>query len=416
MILVKTDRKGKLAFQCRWSGFRKWVGWGANDTPENRRELEAYAALIDADLTKGIFLREAIHRRMGKSCDGYFPDEEGKVTRGGTIADLYPDFERFMRGTDLRKNTVLARIRYFDKLLIPRFGQLRLEEITPQLLNDLRLDLIERGYEREGGRRKPVPLKEESVKKIINDAFRAFFSWAREDYNFRAYAAGTRPLLDPFEGVRWGRTPKYHPQPFELEEVRRIMSWFEERDAAWFPWVAFLFRTGCRPSEAAGLTIGTVNLGKGEVHFAWSVVGKVRGNTKTREADRKIRLFPDLLEILRRAQKVEAMEPNPDAPFFRDTDGGLVDQDMFSARRWRRALAALKIPPRGLYTTRDTFISHALTAGRPAQAVAEYCGTSLAMLDRHYGRFMGEGGLADFWDSSKEKSAASEKGTGTEDA
>jgi hypothetical protein len=37
-------------------------------------------------------------------------------------------------------------------------------------------------------------------------------------------------------------------------------------------------------------------------------------------------------------------------------------------------------------------ISLALTAGRPPKAIAEYTGTSLAMIQHRYGRYMRDGG------------------------
>ena len=40
-------------------------------------------------------------------------------------------------------------------------------------------------------------------------------------------------------------------------------------------------------------------------------------------------------------------------------------------------------------STRHTFISLALTRGWNLKALAEYAGTSVAMIERHYGRYLG---------------------------
>jgi integrase len=40
------------------------------------------------------------------------------------------------------------------------------------------------------------------------------------------------------------------------------------------------------------------------------------------------------------------------------------------------------------YATRHTFISISLTNGINAKFIAEYCGTSLAMIEKHYGRYI----------------------------
>jgi integrase len=40
------------------------------------------------------------------------------------------------------------------------------------------------------------------------------------------------------------------------------------------------------------------------------------------------------------------------------------------------------------YSLRHSFISRALVAGVPTRAVAEHCGTSVAMVERHYAKFL----------------------------
>ena len=51
-------------------------------------------------------------------------------------------------------------------------------------------------------------------------------------------------------------------------------------------------------------------------------------------------------------------------------------------------LRVCKIRPRKFYTTRHTFISHALSRGANIKWVAEYCGTSVQMIEKHYGKYI----------------------------
>src|SRR5262245_30573155 len=67
-----------------------------------------------------------------------------------------------------------------------------------------------------------------------------------------------------------------------------------------------------------------------------------------------------------------------------------LDTDRFVELRWHRALRATGIRPRKFYATRHTFILVALSRGCSAKWVAKYCGTSLEMLDVHYGRWMND--------------------------
>jgi hypothetical protein len=80
--------------------------------------------------------------------------------------------------------------------------------------------------------------------------------------------------------------------------------------------------------------------------------------------------------------------PRPDDFVFTTPQGHPVDGDRFVEQHWHRALSATGIRPRKFYATRHTFISSALTKGANLKWLAEYCGTSVEMIEKHYGRYM----------------------------
>jgi hypothetical protein len=55
---------------------------------------------------------------------------------------------------------------------------------------------------------------------------------------------------------------------------------------------------------------------------------------------------------------------------------------------WFRALRSLGIRPRKFHTTRHTFIAWALSEGANLKGLAEYCGTSVQMVEQSYGRYI----------------------------
>ena len=58
-------------------------------------------------------------------------------------------------------------------------------------------------------------------------------------------------------------------------------------------------------------------------------------------------------------------------------------------RPMREAVKTAKLPRGAMfYTLRHTHISRALLAGVNAQVVAENCGTSVRMIEKHYGKFL----------------------------
>ena len=112
----------------------------------------------------------------------------------------------------------------------------------------------------------------------------------------------------------------------------------------------------------------------------------VDSSPKTARSERTIPLPPELVQILKGCQPLHFA---PHDFVFTNRRGGPVVQDEWSKTFWHRALRATGIRPRKFYATRHTYISLALSYGANPKHVAEYCGTSVMMIERHYGRFMG---------------------------
>jgi hypothetical protein len=89
------------------------------------------------------------------------------------------------------------------------------------------------------------------------------------------------------------------------------------------------------------------------------------------------------------AKAVEALDqlPPSDNPIlFPNARGGRIDFRVFGRRHWKSAQEAAGIEPhRDLYDMRHTYATFALRAGVPVFAVSRFIGSSIAMIDRHYG-------------------------------
>jgi integrase len=68
--------------------------------------------------------------------------------------------------------------------------------------------------------------------------------------------------------------------------------------------------------------------------------------------------------------------------------GRPLDEERFVEKHWHRALRATGVRPRKFYATRHTFISVALSRGANLKWIADYCGTSVEMIERPYGKFL----------------------------
>jgi hypothetical protein len=66
--------------------------------------------------------------------------------------------------------------------------------------------------------------------------------------------------------------------------------------------------------------------------------------------------------------------------------GARIDFRSFGRRHWKPAQRVARIELlRDLYDLRHTYVTFALRAGIPAFAVSRFIGSSIAMIDRHYG-------------------------------
>jgi integrase len=104
---------------------------------------------------------------------------------------------------------------------------------------------------------------------------------------------------DPFIDIQWPRLSRKKPAPFTAEERDRILAWWLDNDCFCYPWVAWQFYTGMRPSETAALTWADVNLEAGTVSISKSRNMGTTAATKTANSERIIPVDEPLLAILK---------------------------------------------------------------------------------------------------------------------
>ena len=90
---------------------------------------------------------------------------------------------------------------------------------------------------------------------------------------------------------------------------------------------------------------------------------------------------------------LEQLPANGRSPIvFPSPGGGYFDLHNFRNRCWKPAQLAAGITPlRRVYDLRHTFATFALRAGISAFELSRYMGTSLGMIDRHYGHLARDG-------------------------
>jgi integrase len=145
--------------------------------------------------------------------------------------------------------------------------------------------------------------------------------------------------------------------------------------------VLFAAATGLRPSELFALEQRDVDRAAGLVQVRRAYANGRLKHTKTRLSRRAVPLQGIALEAL---DQLRAREDSP--VLFPNADGGRLDFRNFNRRHWKPVQKAAGIEPlRDLYDLRHTYATFALRAGVPVFALSRFMGTSIAMIDLHYG-------------------------------
>jgi integrase len=183
---------------------------------------------------------------------------------------------------------------------------------------------------------------------------------------------------NPWKGVKVKVPPQQRVKPFSEVEVKAIIGGFENNHYSDF--VVFLFGTGLRFGEAAGLRWGAVAEDCSSIWVGEIMTNGVRRPTKTNR-DRTVPLSEGLRALLLSHRPINA---KPDNLVFTSPEGGAIDNHNFRNRIWVKILTELGIPYRKPYTTRATFISLALAKGTNPVTLSAITGHNVSTMFAHY--------------------------------
>jgi integrase len=173
------------------------------------------------------------------------------------------------------------------------------------------------------------------------------------------------------------------------------------------PLPTFAAATGLRPEEWQALERRDVDRGERVLNVLRTVSsGGVVELGKTGASRRQVPLSRRALEAL------DALPPRLDtALIFPASRGGLLQLDNWRRREWAPAVEASGVTrPARIYDLRSTFASDALAAGVSVFELARIMGTSVRMIERHYGALLdgsgaGIAGRLDALDAQRDRAA-----------
>jgi integrase len=177
------------------------------------------------------------------------------------------------------------------------------------------------------------------------------------------------------------------------KEQRPFESWDELRTLAqalgrrYGPMVIFAAATGLRPGEWIALERRDVDRDARVVYVRRAFMDGRLKRTKTEASMRAVPLQEIALAALEKgpsSSRTRLLFPSP--------RGGYLNLRNFRRRHWKPAQVETGIEPlRRIYDLRHTFATFALRAGISTFDLSRYLGTSLLMIDRHYGHLARDG-------------------------
>jgi len=190
------------------------------------------------------------------------------------------------------------------------------------------------------------------------------------------------------QAERWEwieKSPARHvknPKP-KAPEIEPLASWAEidELDPRFAAIPIFAVGTGLRPEEWLALTRADLDRAEGVVHVrrVYSQ-GRHKECAKTSRQRRRVPLRRRVLDAL------EAHPARLDVPLlFPASRGGHIELGKWRGRHWKPALRGAGIAHRRIYDMRHTYATWSLAAGVSLFTLPRRMGTSLAMIDAHYG-------------------------------
>ena len=371
---VDVNRHGNLRFRIDYQG-REWSEGTKRqrDTARNRQRLEARATLISEEMERGEFDYLKWFPRGNRAKEWAAPTQPEVLKSQLTVREFYLEWIKKKKPPFVRLSLERDYEQSFKKNILPFMGALELNAVTVDTLESFRLYLVEE---------RKLALK--TARNIIDGSLRAMIR-----------DAGRKLERNPFTDLPanwWPRLPQREPDPFTEEERDAILAYYRsKRSYKEYAFVCFRFWTGTRPSEAVALKWGSVDLHNAKAMLSLSRHLGEENATKTRASRRTITLLPNVVEML---NPLLPLRVAPQSYVFTNGQGQPIDQSEFNRCSFQPVLRVLKLRPRPFYNLRHTFISVALTLGCNQKWIAEQTGTSVAMIQEHYGKYIRDDGDA----------------------
>ena len=357
----------KLFFDFKYRGKRCREQTALDNTPANRKKLQAILKRIEAEITLGTF---EYHK--------YFPDSprareftrQAELQRARAAHDT-PLFSEFSQ-TWLDEMRIQWRRSYIatiegtlENYLVPEFGESEVGHITRQEILSFRASLA------KVQTRSKKPLSASRINRVMTP-LRMILGEAANRYEFTS----------PYQGIKSLRVPRSDVEPFSLEEVRLILDSVRPDFRNYY---VVRFFTGLRTGEIDGLAWDCVDFQRRQILVRQAIVEGEIEQTKTDGSYRHVEMSQVVFDALKDQQKATGTNTF----VFCNREGNPLNHNNVTTRIWYPLLRHLGLRKRRPYQTRHTAATLWLAAGENPEWIARQMGhTTTEMLFRVYSRYV----------------------------
>ncbi len=364
------NSNGRLQLVFSHAGKRHYLSLHLPDKPVTRKAAKAKAQLIESDIAFDRFDPTLEKYKNSKSQD---VDGLPQLPQLDELWEMFIEWKR----TQCSPSTMKTQYRAFTGY-VERLPHQDLNQVT-----EIR-DWVVRNIPPESAKRFIVRLN-------------ACCKWAVDSGLLES---------NPFEGMAAQiKKPKSSNgddiNPFTKDERDRILHCLKTNasnpsnshvnHSHYWPFVKFLFMTGCRPSEAVALQWKHINLsvdsgrGCGQITFTQGIVDSDEGKIiRNKLKTQKNRIFPVNQPLWDFLNSIKSEKAKKADKVFPAINGGWLNTGNFTKRVWPKVLEHCGIEYRKLYQCRHSFITWCLEAGIDAKDVARWVGNSPTTIYKHY--------------------------------
>ncbi|AKV96832.1 MAG: integrase [Pseudomonadales bacterium] len=365
--IVERTETGKLFFDFRYAGKRCREQTTLDNTPANRKKLEAILKRIEAEITLGTF---EYHRHFPNSPRAAKFTKQAEVQRARQAHDtpLFKAFSKDWLGEmkiQWRQSHIETVMGTLNNYLNPHFGEQEVGRITKKDILDFRASLA------KVTTRSGKHLSASRINRIMTP-LRMILSEAANRYEFSS----------PYHGIKSLKVPRTDVEPFTIDEVRQIINTVRSDFQNYY---AVRFFTGMRTGEIDGLQWDYVDFTRRQILIRQSLVDGRMEYTKNDGSFRTIEMSQLVYDALKDQQKATGKK----SFVFCTRTGGPLTHNNVTKRVWYPLLRHLGLRKRRPYQTRHTAATLWLAAGENPEWIARQMGhTTTEMLFRVYSRYV----------------------------